>query len=93
MGCIKVKCPYAKRNSTLKEAAKDKIFSFKKKIMAFSSNTATSTITSARGVVNILELPWIDFVVYTQSDLHIERIFRETALWNERINQTYLLII
>ena len=85
VGCTEVKCPYAKRDFTLKEAAKDKNFFLQEKDYGLFLKRSHFYYYQCQGVVNILELPWIDFVVYTQSDLHIERIFRDTALWNERM--------
>jgi hypothetical protein len=34
-----------------------------------------------QGVLNILNLPGIDFVVYTNVDMHVERIYKEISLW------------
>ena len=32
-------------------------------------------------MVTILNLPWSDFLVYTEEDLHVERIYRDVNLW------------
>ena len=33
-----------------------------------------------QGLVNILNLPWIDFIVYNEEDLHVKRIYRDVDL-------------
>lgn len=38
-----------------------------------------------QGVMNILGLEWLDFVVYTEKDLHEERIPCDKQLWNEKM--------
>ena len=34
-----------------------------------------------QGLANILNLPWIGVIVYTEEDLHVERIYRDLDLW------------
>ena len=38
-----------------------------------------------QGVLNILNLNWIDFVVYTNVDMHIERIDEDIFFWEEKM--------
>ena len=34
-------------------------------------------------MANIINLQWIDFVVYTNKDLHVERICKDGSLWEK----------
>ena len=36
-------------------------------------------------LLNILEVPWVDFVIYTNKDIYIERIFRDQNLWTSKM--------
>ncbi len=88
MGCVEVKCPYAKRDSMLKEAARDKNFFLQEKNSDLVLKRSHCYYNQCQGVCNILELPWIDFVVYTQTGKEcseLERIFRDATLWNEKM--------
>ena len=38
-----------------------------------------------QGVINILEVPWIDFIVHTEKDIHVERIYRDKILWENHM--------
>ncbi len=75
VGCIEVKCPYSKGDMKLEEAsASDKYFF----LMSIEGRLALkwnhTYFYHCQGVLNILGLNWIDFIVYTQKDIHIERI-------------------
>ncbi len=69
----------------LKEAARDKNFFLQEKKSDLVLKRSHCYYYECQGVCNILELPWIDFVVYTQTDLHVERIFRDATLWNKKM--------
>lgn len=47
-----------------------------------------------QGVLNILEVDWLDFVAYTTKDIFVERIYRNEAEWNVKIlpSLTYFYI-
>ena len=38
-----------------------------------------------QGVVNLLGLPWIDFVVCTTVDVYVERILRDETAWEKKM--------
>ena len=38
-----------------------------------------------QGVMAICQLSWLDFFVYTRSDLHVERIYFDELEWKEKI--------
>ena len=81
-GCIEVKCPYSKRDCSIKEAAlTDKSFFMKVLENKCELKVGHFYYYQCQGIMNILELPWVDFVVFTTRDIHIERIFRDQTLW------------
>ena len=81
-GCIEVKCPYSKRDCSIKEAAlTDKSFFMKVLENKCELKVGHFYYYKCQGIMNILELPWVDFVVFTTRDIHIERIFRDQTLW------------
>ena len=38
-----------------------------------------------QGVMNLLNLDWINFVVFTKKDMHIERIHKDSFLWRSKM--------
>lgn len=81
VGCVEVKCPYAKKDANLKaEAQSDEAFFLRNVDNKLALKTNRNYYYQCQGVMNILEMPWIDFIVYTTIDLHMERIFRDNLL-------------
>ena len=86
VGCIEIKCPFSKKDATIQEAiGSDKSFFLcnKDKIVHLKRNHLY--YYQCQGVLNILELPWLDFVVYTTKELFVERIFIDSDLWNNKM--------
>ena len=70
IGCLEIKCPYSKNDMTILEAVKtDKKFFFKSTATGLELKRSHAHFYQCQGIVNILGLPWIDFVVYT--DVHM----------------------
>ena len=46
-----------------------------------TKNQLLAYFYQCQGIVNILGLQWIDFVVYTDVDMYVERIHKDTNLW------------
>ena len=86
VGCIEVKCPYSKRNMTLLDASTDDK-SFFLGILKGKLSLKRNHIYffQCQGILNILGLEWIDFIVYTLKDLHIERIQVDTSIWDKEV--------
>eukprot|EP00794_Sanderia_malayensis_P000921 gene921-228_t len=83
VGCIEVKCPYAKRGILLSKAAvEDRSFYLQSTDDMLQLKRNHAYYYQCQGAMNILNLPWIDFIVYTEVDIHIERIQRDTSLWD-----------
>ena len=85
-GCIEVKCPFSKRDQTLKKATdSDKSFFLKVYEDGLKLKQNHAYYYQCQGVINILEVPWIDFIVHTEKDIHVERIYRDKILWENHI--------
>ncbi|XP_065069968.1 uncharacterized protein LOC135694980 [Rhopilema esculentum] len=80
-GCIEVKCPFTKREMTLASASEEKSFFLKPGSNGLQLKKRHNYFYQCQGILNIINLPWIDFVVFTNLDLHVERIYKDTELW------------
>ena len=82
MGLVEVKCPFKHRKSTIEEACNDRSFCLAntdngvmlKRTHDYYQITGQLALTGAR---------CCDFVVWTENDVHIERIAFDSTLWNE----------
>ena len=85
---------------TILEAVKrDKKFFLKSTTSGLELKRSHAYFYQCQGIVNILGLPWIDFVVYTNVDMYVERIYKDTNLWErtmlpyfQRCNLTFSLL-
>ncbi len=85
-GAIEIKCPYSKRDFTLIEAAEsDKSFFLSVAGSTLALKKKHPYYFQCQGVLNILEIDWLDFVVYTTKDLYVERIHRNETEWTVKI--------
>ena len=86
VGCIEVKCPYSKRDMTIKEAADNDNTFFMKNIDSIPQLKHNHCYYyQCQGVLNILGLEWIDFVIYALRGIHVERIMRDETLWRTKM--------
>ena len=69
LGICEVKCPYSKRDMTIKKACQDKTFFY----------------YQMQGCMAMLHPNWCDFVVFTHKDLYVERIKFESELWDKQM--------
>ena len=81
VGCTEVKCPYSKRGITIENAVKDKSSLLQSFGEGIQLKRRHAYYFQFQGLVNILNLPGIDFIVYTEEDIHVERIYRDVNLW------------
>ena len=81
--------PIHKENMTIKEAAEnDKNFFLKLSDGKHKLKTNHAYYFQCQGVMNILELPWIDFIVFTTRDMFVERIYRDLVHWESSMLPT-----
>ena len=86
IGCLEIKCPYSKKDLMISEAAQgDKTFFLKMTNGSLQLRQSHAYYYQCQGVMNILGLPWIDFVVYTNIDMYVERIHGDNSVWEKRM--------
>ena len=87
VGCVEVKCPYSIKEMSIHEAATSVKDFYIKQIEAGLNKLKVkhAYFYQCQGVLNILNLPWIDFVVYTTVDIYIERIYNDVTLWENKM--------
>ena len=87
LGVGEVKCPYAKRDMTIKEACQDKAFFLEEKDGEIHLKQSHNYYYQIQGCMATLHVNWCDFIVFTNIDLHVERIKFESGCG---INKCYL---
>ncbi|XP_020912942.1 uncharacterized protein LOC110250672 [Exaiptasia diaphana] len=80
-GAVEIKCPSSKINITIAEACEDKNFYLSHVNGVISLKKKHPYYYQLQGIMAICNLHWIDFVVYTVSDIHIERVYFDFELW------------
>ena len=84
-GAVEIKCPSSKINLTINEACEETNFYLKYKDGKASLNRDHIYFYQLQGVMAICQLSWIDFVVYTVKDLHVERIYFDALKWDNNM--------
>ena len=85
-GIGEVKCPFSKREMTIEEAcATDKTF-----YLTFCNGKVTLKQNHAyyyqvQGIMPTLRTKWSDFIVLTNKDLHVERIYFDSVFWEGKM--------
>lgn len=79
---IEIKCPYSKKEMTLKEACKDKNFYCYMEEGQPRLKSTHPYFYQCQGIMAVCSLKEIDFIVYTEKDLHIENIKFDDGKWN-----------
>lgn len=70
----------------ISEAAQgDKTFFLKMTNGSLQLRQSHAYYYQCQGVMNTLGLPWIDFVVYTNIDMYVERIHRDNSVWEKKM--------
>ena len=86
VGCVEVKCPYSIKEMIIHEAAMSvKGFYIKQTEAGLKLKLKHAYFYQCQGVLNILNLPWIDFVVFTTVDMYVERIYKDVTLWENKM--------
>ena len=83
LGIGEIKCPYSKRELSIKEACED---------LTFYLGTANGKVNlkqqhvyyyQLQGTMATLKVQWSDFIVYTSKDLHVERVYFDSDFWEK----------
>ena len=83
LGLGEIKCPFSKRDKTIKEACDDPNFClvFQKGEVMLKQNHAY--FIQIQGSMATLQLKWYDFVVYAKKDFFVQRISFDSTLWEK----------
>ncbi len=84
-GAVEVKCPSSKADLTILEACEDKTFYLKLVDNKPSLKKTHVYYFQCQGVMAICQLSYLDFVVFTQKDLHVERIYFDEQDWKSNM--------
>ena len=84
-GAVEVKCPSSKADLTILEACEDKTFYLKLVDNKPSLKKTHVYYFQCQGVMVICQLSYLDFVVFTQKDLHVERIYFDEQDWKSNM--------
>ena len=82
-GVVEVKCPYKHHSNSIEMACKDTTFCLLKKDCQITLNRRHDYYFQITGQLALTSAEFCDFVVWTEVDIHIERIKLDVDLWTE----------
>ena len=80
-GLLEVKTPFSVRNKTLDEACSGKTFCLEKKGSKFKLKRKHDYYYQVQCQLYCTNTSWCDFVVRTERDIHVERVYRDHKWW------------
>ena len=83
LGLGEIKCPFSKRDNTIKEACQDPNFFLTVADDKITLKQNHAYFYQIQGAMATLQLQWCDFVVYTSKDLFVERITFDSSFWEK----------
>ena len=84
-GCIEIKCPFSARDKLVGDACmKSQFFCTKDENNVVTLKRNHNYYYQIQGQLSVLKLEWCDFVVWTNVDLHVERIKADEKFWCEK---------
>lgn len=84
-GGVEIKCPSSKINMTIAEACQDKNFYLSCINGQVALKQKHQYYYQLQGIMAICQLQWIDFVVYTVVDIHVERVYFDFQNWKDNM--------
>ena len=82
-GVVEVKCPYKHRKNSIEEACKDPSFCLFNKDGQITLDHRHDYYYQVTGQLALTSAEFCDFVVWTETDIHIERVKLDVELWAE----------
>jgi hypothetical protein len=82
-GIGEVKCPFSKKDVCIEEACKDKNFCLGMADGKIQLKKTHNYYYQIQGCMATLNVSWCDFVVFTNIDLHVERIHFDNDFWHK----------
>ena len=81
LGLVEIKNPYSMRDKTLDEACKTSTFCLEKKNDKYQLKQRHDYYYQIQCQLYCVDREWCDFVLKTNKDIHIERIYRDRNWW------------
>ena len=76
-------CPFSKKNLSIDDACNDKNFFLQKLNGKVTLKQHNNYFYQIQGCMATLNVSWCDFVVFTNVDLHVERIYFDNDFWQK----------
>ena len=80
-GLLELKTPFSVRDKTLDEACSGKIFCLEKKGSKYKLKRKHDCYYQVQCQLYCTDTSWCDFVVRTERDIHVERVYRDCMWW------------
>ena len=81
-GCVEIKCPYSARDKSVVDACSmPQFYCNKDENDKITLKRRHNYYYQIQGQLAILNLEWCDFVIWTNVDLHVERVKRDPKFW------------
>ncbi len=88
IGLVKIKCPFSFRDTYLDEACKKPSFCLSvNKESQFKLKNRHDYWFQIQGQLYCVDKTWCDFVVRTNKQLHVERIYRDAKWWGLQLTK------
>ena len=92
VGVIEIKCPYCKRNDTLCDTSDSKGFCVETLVDGTCQLSRNhSYYYQVQTQIFVCDEQFADFVVWSQKDIHIERVYRNEDFWATITTQAHCL--
>ena len=82
-GICEIKCSFSKKDSCIEQACEDPNFFLDLSNGKVSLKKKHAYYYQLHGVMATLQLQWSDFVVFTNKDLHVERVYFDQDFWEK----------
>ena len=80
-----MKNPYSAREKTLAEASTHAAFCLKANDNTYTLKTKHDFYYQIQCQLYCVNLDWCDFVLRTNKDIHVERIYKDSKWWREQL--------
>ena len=84
-GLLEIKNPYSAREKTLAEASTHAAFCLKANDNKYKLKTKHDFYYQIQCQLYCVNLDWCDFVLRTNKDIHVERIYKDSKWWSEQL--------
>ena len=80
-GNVEIKCPFSKKDTCIEQACEDQNFFLGLSNGKVSLKKKHVYYYQLQGLMATLQLQWSDFVVFTNQDMHVERVCFDHDFW------------